>query len=288
MSVTATASFTYRGDYQTHGGRSQYEAGGSGTTFLSFPAEEAGKVETTLILDNQGKQPLAEFVNDVAADSARTYLVVSESESFTRVRVLGGAHLAVKKKDDTVGNVSVTIGNLEGDNSGMIHSSKEMRVTVADGVDPFPTSLRVYESSEMDLPPSRCSCDLGILPVHTVCPFIHSSGMVLPPNKCWCSSGILPYILFVHLYTALGWIFHQVGVDAVWASFLTYCLFFFCISLTHPFIHSSGMDLPPNKCWCSLDILPVHLACSFFASLSFIHSCTALGWIFHQVCDDAI
>lgn len=156
MSITATTSFTYRGDYQTHGGRSQYEAGGSGTTFLSFPAEEAGKVETTLILDNQGKQPLAEFVNDVAADSARTYLVVSESESFTRVRVLGGAHLAVKKRDNTVGEVSVTIGNLEGDNSGMIHSSKEMRVTVVDGVDPFPTSLRVYDSSEMDLPPSRC------------------------------------------------------------------------------------------------------------------------------------
>ena len=164
MSITATASFTFRGDYQTHGGRSQYEAGGSGTTFLSFPAEEGGKVETTLILDNQGKQPLAEFVNDVAADSARTYLVVSESESFTRVRVLGGAHLAVKKRDNNVGEVSVTIGNLEGDNSGMIHSSKEMRVTVVDGVDPFPTSLRVYDSSEMDL--------------------------------------------------------HQVGVDAIWASFL--------------------------------------------------------------------
>ena len=165
----------------------------------------------------------------------------------------------------------------------MIHSSKEMRVTVADGVDPFPTSLRVYESSEMDLPPSRCSCDLGILPVHTVCPFIHSSGMVLPPNKCWCSSGILPYILFVHLYTALGWISHQISVGAVWTSFLytllvlflhlshssihaqlwdgsstryvmmqfehpsdTYCFLFFCISVAHPCIHSSEMDLPPR------------------------------------------
>lgn len=156
VSVTATGSFTYRGDYQTYGGRSQYEVGGSGTTFLSYPTEEGVKVETTLILNNHGKQPRTEFVNDIAADSARTYLIVSELESFTRVRVLGGAHLAMKKRDDTVGDVSVTIGNLEGDNSGMIHSSKEMRLTVADGVDPFPTSLRVYDSSEMDLPPSKC------------------------------------------------------------------------------------------------------------------------------------
>ena len=61
----------------------------------------------------------------------------------------------VKKRDSSVENVSVTIDKLDGDNSGMVHSSQEMRVTVADGVVPFPTSLRVYDNSEMDLPPSE-------------------------------------------------------------------------------------------------------------------------------------
>ncbi|KAL8620488.1 hypothetical protein ACOMHN_056880 [Nucella lapillus] len=147
VSVTATTTYTYCGTYQTFGGRSQSEAGGSGTTFLSHP-----QGETTLMVDNQGRQPVTAFVANMSADSARTYVVVSDAERFSHARVLGGAHLVFRKKDNSVVNASVTIDMIEGDNSGMVHSSQEMRVTVTDGAQPFPTSLRIYDQSVMDLP----------------------------------------------------------------------------------------------------------------------------------------
>jgi hypothetical protein len=66
--VQASASYTFRGNYQTYGGGSQFEVGGSGTTFLSFPPREGQPVETTLIMDNKGKLPLTEVVSNVLQD----------------------------------------------------------------------------------------------------------------------------------------------------------------------------------------------------------------------------
>lgn len=157
ISVTATSSYTYLGDYQTYGGRSQSEVGGSGTTFLSTPAKNFTSQETSLILNNYNKGPLEVSINNINNDSGRTYILVTENESFDSVVIRGYAHLAFRKRTDVTHSVSIAIGTLQGDNTGMVHSSQELHVGIAECDDPFPTSLRVYDNSQMGLPRSELS-----------------------------------------------------------------------------------------------------------------------------------
>ena len=44
------------------------------------------------------------------------------------------------------------IGYIAGDLSGLVHTAANQPITIRDGDIPFPTSVRVYENTDMDLP----------------------------------------------------------------------------------------------------------------------------------------
>lgn len=56
-----TSSNGFRGKYQTYGGRSQSEQGGSGTVFVSAPNSENNMV-VSVFVDNNGYKPLSPYL----------------------------------------------------------------------------------------------------------------------------------------------------------------------------------------------------------------------------------
>jgi hypothetical protein len=67
-------TYTYRGTYNTYGGKSFAEKGGSGTTFVQAPHSDTGKTETSLYIDNRGYQPKSTYVTDKGTDTGKTYV----------------------------------------------------------------------------------------------------------------------------------------------------------------------------------------------------------------------
>lgn len=56
-----TSSNGFRGKYQTYGGRSQWEQGGSGTVFVSAP-DSVNNTVVTVYVDNNGYKPLSPYL----------------------------------------------------------------------------------------------------------------------------------------------------------------------------------------------------------------------------------
>lgn len=56
-----TSSNGFRGKYQTYGGRSQSEQGGSGTVFVSAP-DSVNNTVVTVYVDNNGYKPLSPYL----------------------------------------------------------------------------------------------------------------------------------------------------------------------------------------------------------------------------------
>lgn len=56
-----TSSNGFRGKYQTYGGRSQSEQGGSGTVFVSAP-DSVNNTVVTVYVDNKGYNPLSPYL----------------------------------------------------------------------------------------------------------------------------------------------------------------------------------------------------------------------------------
>ena len=157
MAVYANRSNTYRGEYRTNGGEGYVEDGGSGTTFIEAP-NDAGVIERSLYIDNQGAEPLSEIINDKTQDSSRTYIVTSEDDTsgdmiFDHVYMNGVGHLALLNTSET--DVEITIRNLHGDNTGMLHTSVDQKIIVEDSDSPLPVSFRVYDQATIQLPQGK-------------------------------------------------------------------------------------------------------------------------------------
>ena len=154
MAIYASVANTFRGEYQTHGGAGYVEYGGSGTTFIEAPNSE-GTIESSLYIDNQGAEPLSQFISDNTKDSARTYIITSDEETaddliFDHAYITGVGHLALRNTTEV--DVGVQIKNLHGDLTGMIHTSVHQHLSIEDSDSPMPASFRVYLKTTVKLP----------------------------------------------------------------------------------------------------------------------------------------
>ena len=154
MAVYANRSNDFRGEYRTNGGEGYVEDGGSGTTFIEAPNTD-GVIERSLYIDNQGAKPLSEFISDKTQDSSRTYIITSsddtsEDMTFDHVYIDGVGHLALLNTSET--SVEITIRNLHGDNTGLLHTSVDQKIVIEDSDSPLPASFRVYDQATIQLP----------------------------------------------------------------------------------------------------------------------------------------
>lgn len=154
IALYATESYSYRGKYDTYGGKSHWENGGSGTVFVSAPTTD-GSIETSLYLDNRGYKPLNEFISDPLQDSGRSYLVAEEANgvtnyTFDHVHMSGASHFAVRNV--STATIPVFIRRLHGDRTVMLHTSKHQPITIETSITPFPASFRVYDKANLTLP----------------------------------------------------------------------------------------------------------------------------------------
>ncbi|WAR26294.1 hypothetical protein MAR_011998 [Mya arenaria] len=144
----------FRGDFQTYGGKGFTESGGSGTVYVNANNDE-GVVEATLTIDNRNSVPNNVYIDDKLEDSCRTYVITSSDDdaddmTFDHVYVNGDGHLAFRKTSSD--SVDVTINNLHGDLSGMVHTSVDQKVQIVDSDSPIPASFRVYDTATIQLP----------------------------------------------------------------------------------------------------------------------------------------
>lgn len=115
-------------------------------------------IETSVYVDNNGITPDNGFIDDKSLDTCRTYIVTTATDtmstlSFDHLHINGGGHIAFRNTSDN--SPKITIGYLHGDKSGMLHVTKEQSVTVEDNETPFPTSFRIYEEAEFNMPQSK-------------------------------------------------------------------------------------------------------------------------------------
>lgn len=155
MAVYATREFTYRGEYQTYGGKGFSESGGSGTVYVKAPETANGTLISSLYVDNRNSVPKNTYIDDVLQDSCRTYIITVTGDTdsdmtFDHVYVDGAAHLALRQTATT--NVDITINMLHGDLSGMIHTSVGQKISIVDSDSPIPASFRVYDTATIQLP----------------------------------------------------------------------------------------------------------------------------------------
>ena len=157
LAVYANRSNTYRGEYHTNGGEGYVEDGGSGTTLIEAP-NDFGVMERSLYIDNQGAKPLSYLINDKTQDSPRTYIITSQNDTktdmtFDHVYIHGVGHLALLNTSET--DVEITIKHLHGDNTGLLHTSKDQKIIVEDSDSPLPASFRVYDEATIKLPAGK-------------------------------------------------------------------------------------------------------------------------------------
>jgi len=164
--VITNSTNGFRGDFQIHGGKSFSESGGSGTVYVRAP-NSAGVMQSALTLDNDNEVPNNVYISDPLKDSCRTYVITSEGDSaadmtFDSVTINGDGHLAFRKTSSA--DVDVTINNLYGDLTGMVHSSVDQKVQIVDSTSPIPASFRVYNMATLQLPQgTTISCILRTL-----------------------------------------------------------------------------------------------------------------------------
>ena len=144
----------YRGVFQTFGGKGFSESGGSGTAYVSAP-NDADVVTSTLTVDNRNSVPNNIYIDNKLEDSCRTYVITGQEDdatdmTFDHVYINGDGHLAFRKTSTAA--VDVTINNLHGDLTGMVHTSVDQKVQIVDSDTPIPASFRVYDTATIQLP----------------------------------------------------------------------------------------------------------------------------------------
>ena len=141
---------------EAFGGRSHSEVGGPGTVYLSniTPNETL----RTLIVSNDKRGPSRTYLTSRQDDSSRAYVVTDSHHevteyTFERVSLTEKAHLAFESSLDEP--VSVKIGYLDGDQSGVFHTDGNYPITIRDSASPFPAGFRVYENTFLSLPEGK-------------------------------------------------------------------------------------------------------------------------------------
>ncbi|XP_033745591.1 uncharacterized protein LOC117331105 [Pecten maximus] len=155
MAVLANDSYSFRGNYETFGGNSGKENGGSGTVYLRQP-DSSGGYQDTLRIDNDGSKPLNTFISNPDQDSGKTYVTMASTTNtelyIHNVQIYGSAHLVFKNTTQD-GSIPVQIGHLTGDKTGMLHSLADIpEIKVNDSDSPFPSSFAIYENAALVLP----------------------------------------------------------------------------------------------------------------------------------------
>lgn len=146
---------TYRGEYQTYGGKGFSESGGSGTVYVNAPGVANGTQVSSLYIDNRDSVPNNIYIDDVLQDSCRTYIITDNGDTssdmtFDNVYINGAGHLALREKVSST--TDITINMLHGDLSGMIHTSVDQKISIVDSDSPIPASFRVYDTATIQLP----------------------------------------------------------------------------------------------------------------------------------------
>lgn len=155
MAVYVESYNEFRGNFKTYGGKGLTESGGSGTVYISANSTSTGNIESTLIINNRNSVPNNIYIDDKLQDSCRTYVITSQTDTasdmtFDHVYINGDGHLAFRKTSTS--NVDVTINNLHGDLSGLIHTSVDQKISIVDSDSPIPASFRVYDTATIQLP----------------------------------------------------------------------------------------------------------------------------------------
>lgn len=140
------------------GGRSYIEEGGAGTAYVYTTDAQTGRSTSKLYVDNNGYKPLNTYINDPAADSARTYVVHKDEYGFSRydfdeVRLTGSAHLAFVSQ--SADDVPINVQHLHGDKTGFLHITEGMPTLVNNSDSPFPSAFRIYPNSRLHTPEGR-------------------------------------------------------------------------------------------------------------------------------------
>ncbi|KAL4226615.1 hypothetical protein ACF0H5_014598 [Mactra antiquata] len=153
----------YRGSYQTYGGKGFSESGGSGTVFTRALSTASGNIESTLKIDNRNSVPNNIYINDILEDSCRTYVITpegytAEDMTFDHLYINGDGHVAFR--DLSGDNIDITIRNLHGDLTGMIHTTVDQKNIIESSDNPLPASFRVYDSATIQLPSVMFVSDL--------------------------------------------------------------------------------------------------------------------------------
>lgn len=78
-----TSSNGFRGKYQTYGGRSQSEQGGSGTVFVSAPNSENNTV-VSVYVDNNGYKPLHTYLPENRQVFVQLYVLLLSKLFFAK------------------------------------------------------------------------------------------------------------------------------------------------------------------------------------------------------------
>lgn len=155
VAVYVDSSNDFRGEFQTYGGKGFSESGGSGTVYVKANNTATGNIESTLTIDNRNSVPNNIYIADKTEDSCRTYVITAPGDTasdmtFDHVYINGDGHLAFRKT--STANVDVTINNLHGDLTGLIHTSVDQKISIVDSDSPIPASFRVYDTATIQLP----------------------------------------------------------------------------------------------------------------------------------------
>jgi len=160
VAIYTNVSDTFRGQLQALGGASDAERGGPGTVFTSNPSPNTTLPQTTLLVDNGGYKPKTTWQTSSNQDSGRAYITTQQSNvmlqyKFDHVHISGGGHLAFHKDDTIPQDIPIYINHLHGDGSGILHTSPDHHLYIADSNSPFPVGFRSYENSYISLPKGK-------------------------------------------------------------------------------------------------------------------------------------
>ena len=153
--LQASEKFEFSGSYAVRGGVGANEAGGSGTAIIVMPSEDGQGTIRKLFVDNNNETPLKSYPSSQDSDSGRTYILASEEIGvdaywFDEVTIVRKGHLAFRS--DIGSLVEVYIGQLKGDQSGILHVMRDMKVSVNQSQSPFPAAFGVYQDGIFHTP----------------------------------------------------------------------------------------------------------------------------------------
>ena len=106
--------------------------------------------------------------------------------TFDHVYINGDGHLALRKTSTQ--SVDVTINNLHGDLTGLVHTSVDQKISIVDSDSPIPASFRVYDTATITLPAGTYNLSLIVACTYSLVEFL---------NQCFnCSN----HSKFKHVY----------------------------------------------------------------------------------------